>query len=112
MLWFFWKPVTFAGSQTSEKGDVVDWSLALCKGEDVDMFYPPEYKHLTLVERKYWRDRVGVAKALCAECPLREQCLKWAIDNGEVFGVWGGYTPRERRRLRRNQIVGPRSRAW
>lgn len=41
------------------------------------------------------------AKAVCAGCPVREQCLDYALDNCEKFGVWGGKSERERRRLRR-----------
>ena len=90
----------------------MDWSLAGCKGSDIDSFYPPEYQSLNVSERVYWRDRVADAKATCIECPLREACLDWALKNDEVFGIWGGFTARERRRLQRNQRVGTRSRAW
>lgn len=90
----------------------MDWSLAECKGSDIDSFYPPEYQSLTVTERKHWRERVAEAKATCTECSLREACLKWALENDEVFGIWGGFTARERRRLHRNQPVGNRSRAW
>jgi WhiB family redox-sensing transcriptional regulator len=42
------------------------------------------------------------ARALCAECTVREGCLAYALDNPEVaeFGIWGGTSPRERRVLR------------
>jgi WhiB family redox-sensing transcriptional regulator len=30
------------------------------------------------------------AKALCAECPIRRECLDAALDRGEPWGVWGG----------------------
>ena len=91
---------------------MLDWSLAECRGSDIDSFYPPEYQSLTVKERNYWRERVAEAKATCVECPLRADCLKWALDNEEVFGVWGGLTARERRRIQKKQPVGPRSRAW
>lgn len=42
------------------------------------------------------------AKALCAECPFRKQCLQFAYDGKERFGIWGGVTDRE---LRRNQAI-------
>lgn len=41
------------------------------------------------------------AKKLCASCPVVEQCLDWALENNERFGIWGGLTERERRRMRR-----------
>ena len=34
--------------------------------------------------------RVELAKSLCAECPIREACLRGALDRGEAAGVWGG----------------------
>ena len=44
------------------------------------------------------------AKAVCADCPVREACLAYAINTGEDFGVWGGTTPDERRALRRHEL--------
>lgn len=39
------------------------------------------------------------AKAICADCPVREQCLEHALRTPEQYGIWGGMTPRERRRM-------------
>lgn len=39
------------------------------------------------------------AKLICAGCDVREQCLQWALDNGEKFGIWGGKSELERRRM-------------
>lgn len=39
------------------------------------------------------------AKAICADCPVREQCLDHAVRTPEQYGVWGGMTPQERRRM-------------
>lgn len=41
-------------------------------------------------------------KAVCAECPVREQCLEYALDlpERETMGVWGGTSERERRKIR------------
>jgi hypothetical protein len=36
------------------------------------------------------------ARGVCAGCRFRTDCLDWAIDNGERWGVWGGHTMRER----------------
>lgn len=48
----------------------------------------------------FFSDRsIPQAKAICAGCPVREECL--AENLGEKFGVFGGTTPRERARLRR-----------
>lgn len=36
-------------------------------------------------------------------CPVRAQCLQYALDHDERFGIWGGYSERERRALRHGQ---------
>lgn len=41
------------------------------------------------------------AIAICRECPVRDICLKYALDNDENHGVWGGMEPRERKLLKR-----------
>lgn len=40
------------------------------------------------------------AKALCAACPLKQKCLDHAVEQPEIFGIWGGTSERERRVLR------------
>jgi WhiB family redox-sensing transcriptional regulator len=40
-------------------------------------------------------------KAICAICPVREECLDYALMNGEKFGIWGGMSERERRKIRK-----------
>lgn len=45
------------------------------------------------------------AKTVCLGCEVREQCLQYALDRDERFGVWGGYSERERRRLNRGEVV-------
>jgi WhiB family redox-sensing transcriptional regulator len=42
---------------------------------------------------------VKQAKKLCAGCPVRQECLEYALENGERFGVWGGLSERQRRAL-------------
>ena len=41
------------------------------------------------------------AKRICAQCPVTAECLEYALENDERFGIWGGLSERERRRLRR-----------
>jgi len=72
---------------------------AACRGLDPAIFYP-----LT-------DDEAGEAKEVCAECPVQDDCLEFAIEFREKNGVWGGATERERmriirrrRRLRQQQV--------
>ena len=45
------------------------------------------------------------AKALCARCPVRPECLAYALAHDERFGVWGGASERDRRRLKRTTTM-------
>lgn len=62
---------------------------AACYGIDPDVFFPPS------------EEEAGPALAYCAVCTIREMCLAWALKNGERYGVWGGLTEQQRRRLTR-----------
>lgn len=41
------------------------------------------------------------AKRICALCEVRAECLEFALANDEKFGIWGGLSERERRKLKR-----------
>ncbi len=41
------------------------------------------------------------AKRICGVCPVQEECLEYSLENEERFGIWGGMSERERRRLRK-----------
>ncbi len=41
------------------------------------------------------------AKRICQLCPVQIDCLQFAMDNNEAFGIWGGLSTRERRRIQR-----------
>ena len=47
---------------------------------------------------------IAKAKAVCATCPVADECLTWAIESNQTEGVWGGHTPKERRALRRRWV--------
>ena len=64
---------------------------AACRGVDPDIFYPVS------------DEEAEEAKAICAECAVRQPCLEYAIANRERDGVWGGATERERRRIIRQR---------
>lgn len=41
----------------------------------------------------------GKAIYVCERCPVRQECLDWALTHDEQFGIWGGKTPRARRAM-------------
>jgi WhiB family redox-sensing transcriptional regulator len=55
-------------------------------------------------------ESVRDAKAVCAVCPVREECLDFALRMKVAHGVWGGLSERERRSVRRERNRGPASR--
>jgi hypothetical protein len=61
---------------------------AACRGEDVNLFFPEDGA------------RCADAKAICAGCPVRVQCLMHALSFPERHGVWAGLAERERRNMR------------
>jgi WhiB family redox-sensing transcriptional regulator len=73
-----------------------DWRLrAACLPFDSELFFP---------DRAAYRNQaVARAKAVCQKCPVREACLRAAMDGREKLGIWGGLTPEERTKLRRRE---------
>lgn len=47
---------------------------------------------------------VREAKKVCETCPVRAQCLEYALENDEQFGVWGGLSVYERRKIKTKRI--------
>ena len=64
---------------------------AACRGADTSAFFPVS------------ENGGAEAKAICAECPVAEQCLEYAIQTHQPDGVWGGLTAIERHRLVRRR---------
>ena len=74
--------------------DPDDWVLAAaCRGSG-HLFFAPDDGAESRIER---RRRESAAKAICAGCVVRRECLDEAVAASERFGVWGGMTERERR---------------
>ena len=72
------------------------WQVkAACRGPQAAVFFPPS--HFERKDEKQERERR--AKAICAECPVREPCKEYAIDIREPHGIWGGLNEVERRNL-------------
>lgn len=68
-------------------------SFANCLGVDPDLFFPERGAS------------TKEAKQVCQSCVVREDCLEYALANGEKFGIWGGLSERERRRIRRQRAL-------
>ena len=62
---------------------------ALCAQTDPEAFFPEKGGST--------RD----AKRICSSCDVRGECLEYALSNDERFGIWGGLSERERRKLKR-----------
>jgi WhiB family redox-sensing transcriptional regulator len=52
-------------------------------------------------------ESVRDAKAVCAVCPVKAECLDFALRMKVAHGVWGGLSERERRTVRRQRVRGP-----
>ncbi|WP_313815117.1 WhiB family transcriptional regulator [Citricoccus sp.] len=69
------------------------WQVdALCAQTDPEAFFPEKGGST--------RD----AKKVCSACTVRSECLEYALGNDERFGIWGGLSERERRRLRKRSV--------
>lgn len=76
-----------------------NWTdYAGCKGRDVNMFFPEH-------GIKGTAKQIADAKAVCGICRVSAECLQTAIDNEEMFGIWGGLLPKERNKIRSSQSV-------
>jgi WhiB family transcriptional regulator, redox-sensing transcriptional regulator len=74
------------------RSDVID---GLCAQVDPEMFFPEQG----------WR--TAEAKRICAACDHRAACLDDALERDERFGIWGGLSERERRKLKQTQTKRP-----
>jgi WhiB family redox-sensing transcriptional regulator len=57
--------------------------VAACRDHDPELFFPIGAAGPAL-------DQVERAKQVCQRCPVREPCLRWALNHGVAFGIWGG----------------------
>ncbi len=82
---------------TTLRSDVPDWQgRANCMGVDPELFFPERGAS------------TREAKEVCRGCVVQEDCLEYALANGEKFGIWGGLSERERRRIRRQRALARR----
>jgi hypothetical protein len=78
-----------------------------CAESDPDSFFPKDYfeddsKNGKPAHGAYENERA--AKAICAECPLKIECFKYAVETGQ-HGIWGGTTDNERLAIKRGRGI-------
>lgn len=81
----------FAG-QDSDDVELTWQERALCAQTDPEAFFPEK------------GGSTREAKKVCVSCEVRAECLEYALENDERFGIWGGLSERERRKLKRRVV--------
>jgi len=70
----------------------MDWlEDALCKGINPDFFFPP-------LDAQSPNHYYAIGKYVCYACPVWKECLAYCESNDEVWGLWGGFTPQDRKK--------------
>lgn len=78
---------------TPEDDGIMGWQeRALCAQTDPEAFFPEK------------GGSTREAKKVCTGCEVRAECLEYALANDERFGIWGGLSERERRKLKRRVV--------
>ena len=67
---------------------------ASCRFCTPDLFFPAGTTGAAVEE-------IQAAKAICEQCPVQSQCLRFALRTGQAYGIWGGTTEEERVTMRR-----------
>lgn len=77
--------------------DDLGWQAsALCAQTDPEAFFPEK------------GGSTREAKRVCLACDVRAECLEWALNHEERFGIWGGMSERERRKLKKYNVAATR----
>ena len=75
------------------EADAQSWQeRALCAETDPEAFFPEK------------GGSTREAKKICTGCEVKAQCLEYALANDERFGIWGGLSERERRKLKKRAV--------
>jgi WhiB family transcriptional regulator, redox-sensing transcriptional regulator len=87
--------MTMTGSRYA---DVSGWAArGACRHSDPELFFPVATHGPAL-------EQVLKAKVVCRSCPVQGECLEFALETGQDFGVWGGASEAERRLMRRRRL--------
>jgi len=95
--------IQLPAQRTAQQAERRDWwRSAACQDTDPELFFP-------VTQYGPGAGETARAKAVCADCPVRRQCLQYALATGQMHGVWGGLTESERQlHLAREQEVTQR----
>jgi WhiB family redox-sensing transcriptional regulator len=86
-----------SGRQDSGRQERACWrESAACRFLETELFFPIGKTGLAVAE-------IERAKAVCADCPVRQPCLTFALDTHQGYGIWGGYDEDERRVMLRQR---------
>ena len=82
-------------------GRATNWRASgACLHADPDLFFP-----ISSVGRAL--PQIARAKAICADCRVRQECLEFGYANSPLHGIWGGTTPEERQQAQRRTCGEP-----
>jgi WhiB family redox-sensing transcriptional regulator len=89
------EPTRAEAAQIDRAQDYDRWQdAAACQGMDASTFYAHDGQRAASLRR-----HEEAAKQVCASCPVMRQCLRYAMDTREAWGVWGGKTAEERQAM-------------
>jgi WhiB family transcriptional regulator, redox-sensing transcriptional regulator len=87
-----------ASSLTLANADYTWRRHAICRDTDPNIFFPVGTTGFAL-------NQIDKAKRVCDECPVRVECLDYALETNQDSGIWGGTSEEERRGLRRQYVA-------
>ena len=91
-----------------------DWRLdAACRSDNADIFFPEDYGtsgvlpdtalEIPMIRAALAAKMEVLAKSICAACPVQAECLTYALENDERYGIYGGQSARDRERIKGTQ---------
>jgi len=83
-------PVSYLAEADEDSAELIWQQKALCAQTDPEAFFPEK------------GGSTREAKRICLGCEVKDACLEYALENEERFGIWGGLSERERRRLKQH----------
>ncbi|MCI9889634.1 WhiB family transcriptional regulator [Micrococcales bacterium 31B] len=84
--------LSFLFARVADESELSWQERALCAQTDPEAFFPEK------------GGSTREAKRVCVGCEVRQECLEYALSNDERFGIWGGMSERERRKMKRRAV--------